>query len=316
MRAVSGIGAGVGESAACWCSRARRSATRATPRPRLARRARRRRRRRGRGHPAAAPAGRRARASRSTGRVVSLLRAQRGDAHARAGRGAARRARACCWSPTRACRRCPTPATGWSRAAVDAGIRGHRGARPERRADRAGRLRPARRPVLLRGLPAAQGRRAGRAGWPRWPTSRARWSSSRRRTGSAATLAAMAEAFGADRPAAVCRELTKTYEEVRRGPLGELAAWAAEGVRGEITRRRRPGAAAGRRSPSTDRDELARPVRRARGGRRQPQGRDRRRGRTRLPTREVYDAVVAAKNGRRAVGGPAAIRRSGMPPRL
>ncbi|MFB7943633.1 16S rRNA (cytidine(1402)-2'-O)-methyltransferase [Kitasatospora phosalacinea] len=51
----------------------------------------------------------------------------------------------------------------------------------------------------------------------------------------AETLEAMAAAFGADRPAAVCRELTKTYEEVRRGPLGELAAWAAEGVRGEIT---------------------------------------------------------------------------------
>ncbi len=51
----------------------------------------------------------------------------------------------------------------------------------------------------------------------------------------AATLAAMAEAFGASRPAAVCRELTKTHEEVRRGPLGELAAWAAGGVRGEVT---------------------------------------------------------------------------------
>ena len=50
-----------------------------------------------------------------------------------------------------------------------------------------------------------------------------------------ATLEAMAVAFGADRPAAVCRELTKTYEEVRRGPLSDLAAWAAEGVRGEIT---------------------------------------------------------------------------------
>ncbi|WP_329428257.1 16S rRNA (cytidine(1402)-2'-O)-methyltransferase [Streptosporangium sp. NBC_01495] len=48
-------------------------------------------------------------------------------------------------------------------------------------------------------------------------------------------LAAMAEAFGADRGAAVCRELTKTYEEVRRGGLGELAEWAAGGVRGEIT---------------------------------------------------------------------------------
>ena len=45
----------------------------------------------------------------------------------------------------------------------------------------------------------------------------------------------MAEAFGDDRPGAVCRELTKTYEEVRRGPVGELAEWAAEGVRGEVT---------------------------------------------------------------------------------
>ena len=50
-----------------------------------------------------------------------------------------------------------------------------------------------------------------------------------------AALAAMVDAFGADRPAAVCRELTKTHEEVRRGPLGDLVAWAADGVRGEVT---------------------------------------------------------------------------------
>src|SRR4051794_13655121 len=49
-------------------------------------------------------------------------------------------------------------------------------------------------------------------------------------------LTDMATVFGADRPAAVCRELTKTYEEVRRGPVGELAAWAArDEPRGEIT---------------------------------------------------------------------------------
>ncbi len=49
------------------------------------------------------------------------------------------------------------------------------------------------------------------------------------------TLTAMADAFGPDRAAALCRELTKTYEEVRRGPLGELAASVADGVKGEIT---------------------------------------------------------------------------------
>ncbi len=51
----------------------------------------------------------------------------------------------------------------------------------------------------------------------------------------AATLADAAEVLGAERRAAVCRELTKPYEEIRRGPLGELAAWAADGVKGEIT---------------------------------------------------------------------------------
>lgn len=51
----------------------------------------------------------------------------------------------------------------------------------------------------------------------------------------AAMLADVAGAFGPDRPAAVCRELTKTYEEVRRAPLGELAAWATGEVLGEVT---------------------------------------------------------------------------------
>lgn len=52
----------------------------------------------------------------------------------------------------------------------------------------------------------------------------------------AETLADAVDVLGADRAAAVCRELTKVHEEVLRGPLEELAAWAAEGpVRGEIT---------------------------------------------------------------------------------
>ncbi|MGH1549091.1 16S rRNA (cytidine(1402)-2'-O)-methyltransferase [Leifsonia poae] len=50
----------------------------------------------------------------------------------------------------------------------------------------------------------------------------------------AASLADIAAVFGDDRRAVVCRELTKLYEEVRRGSAAELAAWAAEGVRGEI----------------------------------------------------------------------------------
>lgn len=50
-----------------------------------------------------------------------------------------------------------------------------------------------------------------------------------------ATLAAMERAFGAEREAAVCRELTKTFEEVVRGPLGELVLWAGEReVKGEV----------------------------------------------------------------------------------
>ncbi|HEV7193387.1 MAG TPA: 16S rRNA (cytidine(1402)-2'-O)-methyltransferase [Jatrophihabitantaceae bacterium] len=52
----------------------------------------------------------------------------------------------------------------------------------------------------------------------------------------AASLTDLAAAFGGDRSAALCRELTKTYEEVRRGTLGELAAWSVTSeVRGEIT---------------------------------------------------------------------------------
>ncbi|MEJ5927564.1 16S rRNA (cytidine(1402)-2'-O)-methyltransferase [Corynebacterium sp. H128] len=51
----------------------------------------------------------------------------------------------------------------------------------------------------------------------------------------AETLLDAAEVLGDQRRAAVCRELTKTYEEVKRGTLPELAEWAAEGVRGEIS---------------------------------------------------------------------------------
>lgn len=49
------------------------------------------------------------------------------------------------------------------------------------------------------------------------------------------TLRDAADALGADREAVVCRELTKTHEEIVRGSLAELADWAADGVLGEIT---------------------------------------------------------------------------------
>ena len=51
---------------------------------------------------------------------------------------------------------------------------------------------------------------------------------------AAATLSRMAEVLGGDRRAALCRELTKDYEEVRRGTLGELAE-GADDVLGEVT---------------------------------------------------------------------------------
>jgi 16S rRNA (cytidine1402-2'-O)-methyltransferase len=109
----------------------------------------------------------------------------------------------------------------------------------------------------------------------------------------AATLADLRAAFGADRPVAVCRELTKTHEEIRRGSLAELAAWAAGEVRGEITLV--VGGAPGR-SPAAEPGELVAEV-----AAREAAGQPRKEAiaevaRTRgLRKRDVFDAVVAAK---------------------
>jgi 16S rRNA (cytidine1402-2'-O)-methyltransferase len=70
------------------------------------------------------------------------------------------------------------------------------------------------------------------------------------------SLTAMVEAFGPERRAAVCRELTKTHEEVRRGPLAELVAWAQGEVRGEVTL-----VVAGAEPPAADLAEAVRAVR-------------------------------------------------------
>jgi len=118
----------------------------------------------------------------------------------------------------------------------------------------------------------------------------------------AASLADMAAAFGPDRPAAVCRELTKTYEEIKRGALGELAKWADEGeIRGEIT------VVVGGATPGTGRElsaaELAELVfaKEESGGLRRKEAIAEVAAEVGLPKREVFDAVVAAKE---AAAGP------------
>jgi len=111
------------------------------------------------------------------------------------------------------------------------------------------------------------------------------------------TLAAMAEAFGAERRAAVCRELTKTYEEIKRGPVGELAAWAAEGVRGEITV---VVEGAPEQAEELGADELVRRVRvREEAGERRKEAIAAVAIEAGVPKREVFDAVVAAKTAQK-----------------
>ena len=109
-------------------------------------------------------------------------------------------------------------------------------------------------------------------------------------------LAAMAEVFGAERRAAVCRELTKTYEEVRRGPLGELAQWAAEGVRGEITVvvEGAPEPGPGDLEPA---ELVRRVVAREEAGERRKEAIAAVAAEAGVPKRDVFDAVVAAKHG-------------------
>ena len=119
----------------------------------------------------------------------------------------------------------------------------------------------------------------------------------------AATLAAMAAAFGAGRRAAVCRELTKTYEEVRRGPLDELVSWAGDGVRGEVTlvvggaepaEAERRGAGRAGEPGGGPRSEAGEPRKEAIAAVAEQSG---------VPKRVVFDAVVAAAVRTDAGGG-------------
>ncbi|PRI10313.1 16S rRNA (cytidine(1402)-2'-O)-methyltransferase [Leucobacter massiliensis] len=107
----------------------------------------------------------------------------------------------------------------------------------------------------------------------------------------ASALAELARVFGEGRPAAVCRELTKLHEEVRRGTLGELAAWAAEGVRGEIVIVV-GGAPQAETSPETALAEVQQRV--AEGERLKDAARSVAEA-TGIPSRELYAAALAAR---------------------
>ncbi len=107
----------------------------------------------------------------------------------------------------------------------------------------------------------------------------------------AETLADAAEVLGSERRAAVCRELTKTYEEVRRGTLGELAAWAADGVRGEIT-----VVLAGAEPVSANpEDHVAAVLRRVDAGARPKDACAAGAAETGASKRELYEAALAAR---------------------
>lgn len=104
-------------------------------------------------------------------------------------------------------------------------------------------------------------------------------------------LTAAADAFGPDRPAAVCRELTKTYEEVVRAPLSELTTWATGEVRGEIT-----VVIGGARAPVVDEaDAVAAVLARVAGGERLKDAVAAVAADARLPKGDLYDAAVAAR---------------------
>jgi 16S rRNA (cytidine1402-2'-O)-methyltransferase len=110
----------------------------------------------------------------------------------------------------------------------------------------------------------------------------------------AVTLAAMADAFGPDRSAAVCRELTKTYEEIRRGPLAELVEWAsADQVRGEIVVV--VGGASGAVELSTA-DLVAEVLSRADAGERLKDAVAEVAAAAGIPKRDLYAAALAAKS--------------------
>ncbi|GAT75030.1 methyltransferase [Microbacterium sp. HM58-2] len=108
----------------------------------------------------------------------------------------------------------------------------------------------------------------------------------------ASALGDMGEAFGADRRIAVCRELTKFYEEVRRGTAAELVDWASAGVKGEIVV---VVEGATRREASAD-DALAQVQQLVASGIRLKDAASEVASLTGLSSRDLYQAALAARN--------------------
>ncbi len=117
----------------------------------------------------------------------------------------------------------------------------------------------------------------------------------------AATLADMAGAFGDDRAGAVCRELTKLHEEVVRGGLAELAAWAGDGVRGEIVVV--VAGAPAREVPEAD--AVAQVLALVADGIRLKDAAAEVAAQTGRSTRELYAAALAARRARQPLTDPA-----------
>ncbi|AMO88274.1 tetrapyrrole (Corrin/Porphyrin) Methylases family protein [Corynebacterium simulans] len=108
----------------------------------------------------------------------------------------------------------------------------------------------------------------------------------------AQTLADAAAVLGEDRPAAVCRELTKTYEEVKRGSLGELAKWAEDNARGEIT----VVIEGGEEVPSSLEELVDKVQRRVADGVRAKDACKEVAAGTQVSNRELYDAFLSARD--------------------
>lgn len=106
------------------------------------------------------------------------------------------------------------------------------------------------------------------------------------------SLQDFAEVFGQDRQAVICRELTKTYEEIVRGSFVELIAWADREILGEITL---VVAGASPIAATTATDWVALVDTRVQLGISQRDAIAEVAKELRVPKRDVYDAVLAAR---------------------